>query len=387
MSLSRVLSSFILAASIFLAFGTPAVKASAGPQTIAIRLSLKTNDTTLSASMESGIYHTKGQLIQKVLPLDPWRLRVEDGAIVLENGAKNKLRFEGNILLKSEIASPAPLFFINGNWYRGSLLIGLDEHQQLKVINQVELDYYLASVVGAEMSASWPIEALKAQAVAARSYALNHLGFHKREGYDLKDSTESQVYLGLGSETETTLLACQQTRQLVLTYGHKIIPAYYHAASGGYTENSEFVWGTPKPYLKAVPDYDQKSPHFEWYKKVPQAVFVSKLATLLKQPVGQIRKIETTKRSFSGRVLALNIETDTAHKTVTGQSFRELFQLSSTLFNLGFDGQNWVFAGRGWGHGLGMSQWGAKELAEKGYPYNTILGHYYPSAQLESIGG
>ena len=142
-----------------------------------------------------------------------------------------------------------------GKWYRGTLMIkNIDG--KLTVINDIDLESYIKGVVPVEMSPSWEYEALKAQAIAARSFALANLGKQSRNGYDLKDNTEDQAYGGASSETKITTKAVEETDGLVLTYDMKIISAYYFASAGGMTRTS--IWGSDLPYLRAVPSFDDE---------------------------------------------------------------------------------------------------------------------------------
>ena len=141
-----------------------------------------------------------------------------------------------------------------GKWYHGKLMVK-NVNGKLTVINDVDLENYLKGVVPSEMPASWEYEALKAQAIAARSFALANLGKQAKNGYDLKDNTEDQAYGGASAETNKTNKAVNETHGLVLTYDMKIISAYYSASAGGMTSAS--VWGGYAPYLHSVPSFDE----------------------------------------------------------------------------------------------------------------------------------
>ena len=140
-------------------------------------------------------------------------------------------------------------------WYRGEIVI-YNYHKKLIVVNNVALEEYLMGVVPAEMPPGWNVEAHKAQAIAARSYAIANLGKRKSMGYDLKDTPQDQTYGGASAETKRTTKAVLETRGIVLTHDGKIIPAYYHASSGGKTVGSGAVWAKDLPYIKSVPGYD-----------------------------------------------------------------------------------------------------------------------------------
>lgn len=142
---------------------------------------------------------------------------------------------------------------VKGKWYRGIVMIQ-NKNGKLTVINNVPLEDYLKGVVPSEMPSSWATEAHKAQAIAARSYALANLGKRARYGYDLKDTPEDQAYGGVSAETADTNYAVEQTKGIVLTYNMKVINAYYSASAGGQTNTNS--WGSNLPYLRSVPSFD-----------------------------------------------------------------------------------------------------------------------------------
>lgn len=160
--------------------------------------------------------------------------------------------YSDNIVIK-----PAKDGFVNAKrkWYRGYLIIQT-KGNKLTVINNVDVEDYLKGVVPSEMPSSWEIEALKAQAIAARSYALANLGKRASLGFDLKDTPEDQAYGGASAETVKTNSAVEDTRDLVLTYNYKVVSAYYSASAGGHTINAKDVWGADVPYIRSVPSYD-----------------------------------------------------------------------------------------------------------------------------------
>jgi len=162
--------------------------------------------------------------------------------------------YSDNIILK---CPPGGFVSAKGKWYRG-LLVVQNKNKKLTVINDVELEDYIRGVVPAEMPPSWELEALKAQAVAARSYALANLGKRAIFGYDLKDTPEDQAYGGASAETIRTNDAVQSTLGLVLTYNMKVVPAYYTASAGGQTVRASVAWGNDLPFIRSVPSYDDE---------------------------------------------------------------------------------------------------------------------------------
>ncbi len=144
-----------------------------------------------------------------------------------------------------------------GKWYRGILMVQ-NKGGRLTVINNVEIEDYIKGVVPSEMPSGWEVDALKAQAIAARSYALANLGKRAKFGYDLNDTTEDQVYGGASKETSKTNQIVDDTKGLVLIYDDKIIPAFYSASAGGQTINASSAWGNDLPYIRSVPSYDDE---------------------------------------------------------------------------------------------------------------------------------
>ncbi len=157
------------------------------------------------------------------------------------------------IILKPEDKSA--FVAAKNKWYRGELIV-YAYNKKLTVINRLPMEEYLLGVVPSEMPVSWNIEALKAQAIAARSYATANMNKRGSRGYDLVDTPLDQAYGGASAETKKTNLAVIETKGIVLTYKGKVIPAYYHASSGGRTVSSGAAWATDMPYLKSVKAFD-----------------------------------------------------------------------------------------------------------------------------------
>lgn len=313
---------------------------------------------------------------------------------------------------------------INKKAYRGQAIINLDKaNKRLTVVNILPLEEYLYGVVPQEMPHNWPKDALKAQAVAARTFAMNSIGTRDTKGYDVDSTTNSQVYNGVTYENPTVNKLIDETRGEIITYQGKTIQAFFHSSAGGYTENAQNVWGTDIPYLKAVEDYDQKSSRYSWDKIfTPEEIdniFKNagyKIGRVQSFVVSDIKKppMSVADRGVSGRVKEIKIIGDQGFVVVTGNKMRQLLKLDSTLFDiivtiplpkkitspildgmgnqvgqreilLDFSnqdvfynvknnknlkkvtrakGESIIVYGRGFGHGLGMSQWGAKFLAE-----------------------
>lgn len=279
---------------------------------------------------------------------------------------------------------------LDGRRYRGALEL---RHKSggLTAVNIVPVDDYLRSVVPEEMPTDWPAEALKAQSVAARSFSLASRGRHASEGYDLCTTTHCQLYTGTAAEKTASTAAVRATRGEVLTYGGKPIEALFHTDSGGMTENSEDVWGSHVPYLRAVRDAQTKT--LPWTKTITRADLERKLAAK-GHNIGKLRSIALSPlaigraskdRTASGRVKAMTVTGTKGSVTLSGTAWRSLLGLKSALFDAKLTKDSVTFTGFGAGHGLGISQWGAKRLAETGKSYADILHHYYTGTTLQQL--
>jgi stage II sporulation protein D len=221
---------------------------------------------------------------------------------------------------------PANPITFKGKTYRGEILVVVAPASgQLSVVNVVNLDEYLLGVVPEEVGYEWPIEAIKAQAVAARTYALGNLGKRKADGYDLVSDTGDQFYGGIASERLQTSQAVVATRGQVLTYGGKIISAMYHSSSGGHTENVENIYyGLPVPYLKAVKDFDDvpANKNYSWTYRYTVAEFSQILANG-GFGVGTVSSVTATGATYDGgRPRQFVITGAAGTQTVTGSQLR-----------------------------------------------------------------
>jgi stage II sporulation protein D len=269
--------------------------------------------------------------------------------------------------------------FIGDRWYRGRVLV-IPGGNGLTAINYVDLEHYLYSVVGSEMPTSWPIEALKAQSVAARSYVLYHRQRSRNPNFDVGSTTAWQVYGGLEQEAASTQTAVEGTRGQVLTYNGQVIEAVFHSASGGHTENVEDIWSQPIPYLRAVQDFDAGSPVYQWGVNFSLQEFGQRVPG-----IGNLVAAVPVRTTPRGRIVEMRLEGDAGSRVVSGNDLRRALNLRSTLFSVAIAGTQVQISGRGFGHGVGLSQWGAHNLAQQGYTYQQILGHYYQGVQLSQI--
>jgi len=331
--------------------------------------------------------------------------------------------------------------------YRGALTVLLNSGKKnLNVVNTLPLEQYLYGVVAKEVLPLWPDEAIKAQAVAARSFALYSLEHGKYPNFDIRSNELGQVYGGLSAEHANTSRLVDATSGVAALYQGEPIQAVFHSSGGGYTEAASAVWGKDIPYLQAVPDYDQDSPKFSWTRTFTKV----QLTRLLSQggyDLGDLQGIRlsartaapmrwTPDRGISGRVKRLTFVGSKRSVTLTGSQVRSLLDLNSTLFDIqiglerpkeldvtitngygypigkktipigggkkdgtdgasvgdmrlfsNVEGEKVIISGNGFGHGVGLSQWGARGMAlqKKKNSYRTILSHYYRGITLKQV--
>ena len=337
----------------------------------------------IGSSTDAALLDASGQAIQTIPAMNAVMAAEQTGQVQINNLQAVQFCIQ---------PADGGFVFIDEKWYRGSACV-LHTGDGLTAVNYVDLETYLYSVVGAEMPDGWSLEALKAQAVAARSYVLYQRQNSANAIFDVGDTTTWQVYGGVEEETASTRAAVDATRDQVLIYGQQgIINAVFHACAGGYTENVEDVWSNPLPYLRAVRSPDENVTECQWNQ-----VFT---AQELSQKLGYSGTISRVVPSFDdrGRIASLSVEGSTGSVTMSGRDVRRALEVRSTLFtlepvrgrvaaagNLPASPTSFQLIGRGNGHGIGMSQWGAKVFADQGYNYSQILSHYYTGATLAVI--
>jgi stage II sporulation protein D len=254
------------------------------------------------------------------------------------------------------------------------------------LVNRVDLEEYLYGVLPQEVPVGWEMATLRAQAIVARTYALYKRKANGTADYDVSAHyLQDQRYDGYGAEQPRATQAVNETRGLVLTCAGALIPAYYHAESAGYTENSEDVWSSAHPCLRAVKaDVYPASPYLQWSASL---ALPDIQAALLKSGnrVGAVQRLEPLERSATGRILRLKITHAQGAVVLRGTDFRMALGpevIRSTRFTVEIRGGRALFNGQGWGHGVGMCQWCSQAMAELGYDYEAILKHYYRGAEL-----
>jgi len=356
-----------------------------------------------------------------------------DNDLLVESN--NSIIFSYNALENLNFDSRSIIYY-NGTPYRGSFRLKRCSTSDLTVINTIDLEEYLYGVVPKEMPSNWDLEALKAQAIAARNFAVMHLGDYEALGFDLTDDTNSQVYAGFSAEKARSNQAVDETSDLLLKHDDLIVATYYHSNSGGQTESVENVWQAEVPYLKGVEDVFSENARNSTWKKTYTLSQISLQLNTSGYDVGHIYDVVPVSVSENNRILELlfkgtkrnvilekgetrkifgysdiksmwfdvkkgnNISivndqkyfTDsiTSQKIITASGIEEISSYDSYKV---YDGKttkviktsisNITFEGKGFGHGIGMSQWGAKVMAERGYNYKDILLHYYSGTYLD----
>jgi stage II sporulation protein D len=294
--------------------------------------------------------------------------------------------------------------------YAGHFVVQASPGKGFNVINVIDLETYLRGVVPSEIGhAGDYLEAAKAQAVAARTYVLSHLGQFPREGYDLESGTNDQVYGPLSRRHPDSDRAVAATRGEVLQHdGSMVIVRYASTCGGEIADVSESFEREKIPYLRAHRDEMggkvacRTSKYYRWEVTWSGQDLWRILSVGIPRVTGkpwkgrQLRDISVGKRGKSGRALELRVRTDEADYTVEKGAIRRLLErpeggpLYSTHFELeatrsGDTAVKLTARGRGWGHGVGMCQWGAMQLSTEGHDYRTILQHYYPGTKLERV--
>lgn len=341
------------------------------------------NQVTVGSSTRALVRDASGKEVGEIAAMNAFVAQPETGKIKLDRWQGQQFWIE---------PTNGGYVFIGDRWYRGRTQV-VPTAKGLTAVNHVNLEQYLYSVLGGEMVPSWPLEALKAQAVAARSYALYQRENAANGVFDLGDTAAWQVYRGISDETASTQAAVNATASQVLIHQGRIIEAVFHSASGGHTENVEHVWVQALPYLRGVPDFDQGTPVYEWTKTFTRA----DLSALI-LGVGNVNLMEPERTTPQGRIVSMRVVGDAGTRSIRGETLRSILDLRSTKFKVipefaptpGKQKSQPVpiafqIQGKGFGHGLGMSQWGAYNMARQGRDYRQIVLHYYKNTILAKI--
>ena len=397
-----------------------------------------------------------------------------DSAMITVNGGYAVIM--GNNFPLPVRISGAGLLLFKERQYRGAFLIT----QRAGLLNVVDVEEYLCGVLPAEVGANWHNEALRTQAICARTYVLKQSLKRADKGYDVVDTDADQVYKGAGVETAKTNQAVASTAGEVLTYGKELAFTYFHSDSGGHTADINDVWGSDFPYLKGVPEVvNYKSPVSQWNAKISSQKIRNAVQKVTGADIGEISEVQVSEVDDGGRAVTMTFIGANGTKSMKASQFRtaagprelkstmltpsggafkventttpsgivapkksqdseneltfeeeqgiakmasegvftttELVDMLTNLdkrkkyYQIGINrsgkkseapakkprnkygysiervGDDFIFYGRGWGHGVGMSQWGAMAMAEQGYTAEKILAHYYPGTTVRKI--
>ncbi|MEJ2720425.1 MAG: SpoIID/LytB domain-containing protein, partial [bacterium] len=351
---------------------------------------------TLLDAPEGGTVTVSGRYPYVELGLEPGgRVATADGEVRVVPSAKNALT-------------------VGGTSYAGVMSVSARSNGTLTLLNVVPLESYLEGVLPHEMGNPGPdgFDAMKSQAVAARTYAIGKIASRAGEEFDVYASVLDQVYDGLNGRNKSASAAVSETRGQVLDYAGQVVRAYYCACCGGHTSDIRRVWPDREPadYLHGVPDHDarwrqafcRENKYFRWrysftgrdLGEILRETIPAELGAR-KSEVGALRDMEINGRTASGRVSSLTITTSRGKFTVTGDRIRWVLMtdlqrrriLPSVMFRLDkiYEKDKIAFVsivGGGNGHGVGMCQNGAIAMSKKGYTYKMILEHYYPGCRV-----
>ncbi|MBI3996398.1 MAG: SpoIID/LytB domain-containing protein [Candidatus Omnitrophica bacterium] len=324
-----------------------------------------------------------GQPIQQGRRLRPVTVRAVAAGLAMGDDV---LPFAG---VRIEPATDAAIS-LNGKRLRGIIEIMRQRDLTLLVVNHVELEDYLRGVLSKEAPDYWPPEALKAIAIAARTYALYQRFTKSQIDYDVSGDIMSQDYGGKTAEKIATTRAVKSTAGWIVMSQGKLFPTFYHSTCGGMTENGRVMGPfNIEPLRGGVTcRFCLASPFFSWQRRLTKADVAWAVSKSRFGSIGPVGDIQVTKRTASGRVEELRILGARRTLVLSGYDFRSLFgfdRIRSPLFAVERVADGFVLDGHGWGHGVGMCQWGAAELARRGFSAAEILEYYYPNTQLVDV--
>lgn len=438
---------FVAVLVVFFSFHLAVSAAAPEPPTIRIGLAAEQFGYLASSSkMYEVVDSGSGKVISEFAAGTRTRIGLREGQLVINNTVVSveKLTIRSKPTAQ-RIEREERIVELNNRRYRGVVEIFRTPGKKgLTAVNVLTVDDYVYGLMLRDVSQEWPMEALKALAVTERTYAMREMGNHRMEGFDLCATNHCQAYTGLGVDDARVQQAVRDTQGLVLTWQGHLIVAPFHLSSGGHTENGADLWPEAQAYLKGVVDHDQTSPYFRWQKKITPQDLVNALKSG-GYDVGTLSAIEISKRKpapmtapdrgISGRIKSITFIGKSGVATITGEKFRELLSLPSALLDLtlavpitdisstitdsygdtdtkqieiklpptksgglatdrddiqrvaGRQGEMVYLDGYGFGHGVGLSLWGAKAMAEKAINpgenyYLAILKYYYQGVSI-----
>ena len=316
--------------------------------------------------------------------VSPWRA---DAIRAVANGGGVEL--DGRRAAGFRLSSAQPIRW-GGRDYPSPLEV-VRNGDGLALIAEAPFEEYLVGVLRAESSERWPLEALRAQAIVARTYAAYHRMMGAGKPYHILASVAHQQYAGRVSPASPLWGAVSDTYGQVLRWEGEVFPAFYHTESGGFTEEARSVFAARNvPGLRGVRcEFSAGSPHFYWSLDLRLADLADRLRRN-DLAIGDVVAVEVTERTASLRASWVTLQGTRGTARLRGQDLRRVIgydTLKSTLFAVAVDGELVRFAGRGYGHGVGMCQWGAKAMGEQGFTARQIVEYYYPGATLGTLHG
>ncbi len=384
---------------------TPSPAQAAAVQEIRVAIKRDVAQVNIGSSVNAIVQDAAGKVVGEIKGMNGFVAQRSGGGVSLDKWK--------SAYLVVQPKDPDGVVWIGDRWYRGRVIVS-PTGNGLTAVNWVDVEQYLYSVLGGEMNGNWLQEALKAQAVAARTYALHKQVSTRSDLYDVVDTTVSQVYRGIQDESTGTQMAVNGTKGQVLTNGGRLIDALFHSSAGGMTDNSGEVWANQLPYLVAVPDFDQEAPVYQWKKRFSLAEINNLLGC---GNGGTVKAFNPVKKTTGGRIKLMEVKSSSGSCRVDGETIQKRLDLKSTKFAIvpvyndqpvasdnksGASKDNKPVAskdnkpvakdaskppsqevvgfevnGNGFGHGLGLSQYGALGMAKKGYSYQDIVLHYY----------
>lgn len=367
--LFSLIAGLALSCALLVAAVTTAAELPLGTDLIRVAISRSADTVTLDGDGLLALRETGAAvMLQK-----PVTVRAGRGQIILDGVSYRKLRVSG--------AGPIKL---NNKSYRGVLELSA-ANGGLLVVNELPLEQYLVGVINSEISSTWPMESIKTQAVIARTYAVAKREERRTSVYHLEATVMDQVYDGSDLEDSRAARGVYETAGQVLTYHGTVIQAFYHATCGGRTEDSAHVWGVSLPYLHGVDcQYCAAGNSNTWEQSLP----LSKLEAALK--VSGLSAIKPGPLNSRGRLKSIILTTSRGSVTMPATKFRMAVGstvIKSTNFTVRVDDGTVFLNGFGYGHGVGLCQWGAKQRALDGFSYSEILSYYYPGTELRTLPG
>ena len=390
--------------------GYPAPATESTEPPLRIGLAVGAASATIGGGGALTVSDAQGARVAEIAGAETWRVSAQGQTLQLAGPSGLGAGATGVLAIApQESGQPVQ---VNGREYRGDVEL-VPDRTGVTVVNRVGIESYVLGVVSAEMGRRAPEdqEALRAQSVVSRTYALRNRGRWRSEGFDLYATVADQVYGGVGAETPEARDAVSGTRGMILTYGGQPIDAFFYSTCGGTTaDGTEVFRAADRPYLRSIADvaadgaaYCSVSPRFRWREEWTgtdlQATLRRTLpveAGVAASQIGEVRDVWVARRTASGRVGELVVGLVANDARVSGPAVRRVLRpasgelLRSSAFTLTATGAGHrvtrlVADGGGAGHGVGFCQWGAVGRSRAGQDYRQIVSAYYPGAQLERL--